>query len=906
MPSQHVPGKGSLQTLRTKVETGHMRSAKKGCLGRKLTAEELEACKRELAELEAKRKEGMEHRKKVAKETLQNTRDLKQGQAELKQGQGEIKDGVGRIEQKLDRILGAEGSSQHHRELAKQATKREREKAKEELKRQREDSKRQREDDKIRQLLSVGLSIDCVDRFVDGVLIRGGVLSPQCFEVDDLGAAFELCGLDCRLAALKGSMALVQVMQWEGRTFPESELKSLGLEKMEAQPRNGSAGMEIVYEESKGLMYNKPIVKTGAERWIRVTERYFLVRLLMPASCVFEQLAAGEPSPKRRRTEEAAEPAAQPAATEPAEAAPAEAAPAEQPPPAPPAPKPPSPEPLSAANEQLPEILVHGVRCSHLVADYYIVKEAFPELLEIVLCIESTSPPLGTFYGMQLKPENRSQVPSTCAQLRLKLSFEQPAAEPAPQHFSEKKPGDSEDSSTRAETEPAELPAIQDAEPADEEPAQTVRIFGEQGFDVEIKDGCLGRVLGDLYHAGKVLEGLCFEVTLHLFKDSRKLGTPQIVENVVLNMVEDRRSGKAFDVNGTIAKVTRVTMLLDIGATRLNGFWGMWMGDGQREIISDFEAFLMADPAPYGIEYVDIVEGGRRAPEPGARTPLRHVIRKQRPDGQSAAQKVFECSVGPLPPNPSRDATPQPRLRHGVPALREALPPGVPAPGSHCAAVHEGRREHACPHCQKRFGFASGLREHVRLAHENVRPHGCGLCGRSFHKAADLRAHAAIHERRGFVYRSGREACVERLLRREELPFRAQLRVDFTDGSSHGGHALLDFAVERDWGLIALEVDEGQHASREPADECRRMVEIFRSKSRPPGKLRFLRYNPDCGLHVVERHGRLLEALAEPPPAGDLEILYLYYDLPAPGAELPSVCLRADYLEELRAVARAY
>ena len=144
----------------------------------------------------------------------------------------------------------------------------------------------------------------------------------------------------------------------------------------------------------------------------------------------------------------------------------------------------------------------------------------------------------------------------------------------------------------------------------------------------------------------------------------------------------------------------------------------------------------------------------------------------------------------------------------------------------HIAAVHEGRRDHECPHCQKRFGFARGLREHVRLAHENVRPHSCGLCGQSFHKAADLRAHAAIHERRGFVHRSGREALVERLLRREELPFQRQLRVDFTDGSSHGGHALLDFALERDWGLIALEVDEGQHASREQADECRRMLEV--------------------------------------------------------------------------------
>ena len=57
---------------------------------------------------------------------------------------------------------------------------------------------------------------------------------------------------------------------------------------------------------------------------------------------------------------------------------------------------------------------------------------------------------------------------------------------------------------------------------------------------------------------------------------------------------------------------------------------------------------------------------------------------------------------------------------------------------------------------------------------------------------------------------------------------------------------------------------------------------------------------------MVERHGRLLEALQEPPPAGDWEILYLNYELPAPGAALPSVCLAADYLEELRAVARAY
>ena len=57
--------------------------------------------------------------------------------------------------------------------------------------------------------------------------------------------------------------------------------------------------------------------------------------------------------------------------------------------------------------------------------------------------------------------------------------------------------------------------------------------------------------------------------------------------------------------------------------------------------------------------------------------------------------------------------------------------------------------------------------------------------------------------------------------------------MDFTDGSSHSGHALLDFALERDWGL----------RQREQADECRRMLEVFRSRRRPAGKLRFVRYN---------------------------------------------------------------
>ena len=76
---------------------------------------------------------------------------------------------------------------------------------------------------------------------------------------------------------------------------------------------------------------------------------------------------------------------------------------------------------------------------------------------------------------------------------------------------------------------------------------------------------------------------------------------------MVPKMVEDRRSGKAFDVEGVIARVTRVTMLMP-APTELNGFWGYWV-EGRREIVSNFDKLLKADPAPYGPETLFNVDG---------------------------------------------------------------------------------------------------------------------------------------------------------------------------------------------------------------------------------------------------------------------------------------------------------
>ena len=81
MPSEHAPEKRKIQTLKLKIETGRTR-ARPGYEGRELTEEELQECRDQLAGLEEKREQGIRDRK-VAKDTLENTEQLKQGQAQI-------------------------------------------------------------------------------------------------------------------------------------------------------------------------------------------------------------------------------------------------------------------------------------------------------------------------------------------------------------------------------------------------------------------------------------------------------------------------------------------------------------------------------------------------------------------------------------------------------------------------------------------------------------------------------------------------------------------------------------------------------------------------------------------------------------------------------------------------------
>jgi uncharacterized C2H2 Zn-finger protein len=64
-------------------------------------------------------------------------------------------------------------------------------------------------------------------------------------------------------------------------------------------------------------------------------------------------------------------------------------------------------------------------------------------------------------------------------------------------------------------------------------------------------------------------------------------------------------------------------------------------------------------------------------------------------------------------------------------------------------AVHEKRKDHACPQCDAAFAEAKDLSRHVRTVHEQRRDHACPQCDAAFGVAGSLRTHVrAVHEQR--------------------------------------------------------------------------------------------------------------------------------------------------------------
>lgn len=90
---------------------------------------------------------------------------------------------------------------------------------------------------------------------------------------------------------------------------------------------------------------------------------------------------------------------------------------------------------------------------------------------------------------------------------------------------------------------------------------------------------------------------------------------------------------------------------------------------------------------------------------------------------------------------------------------------------------------HDCPHCKKKFKFASSLTAH-RVIHTGERPHCCGECGRRFSFRQSLDRHRHVH-----VHETGCELAKPRKTRAEEKDDDGNDGGDLIANTASGSHA---------------------------------------------------------------------------------------------------------------------
>ena len=357
-------------------------------------------------------------------------------------------------------------------------------------------------------------------------------------------------------------------------------------------------------------------------------------------------------------------------------------------------------EPLAEKKKQVPKgasLQLHGIACRVLGPGFVQVKQV-PQMLRFLRGMT----PFPELKAVQVGPvqrfhaESRDLVPVNAKELQLRLEdrvtaaaepVAEPAAaaaeEPAAEEPATEEPAAAEDIAEEPAAEDiveepeaaAELAAAEDiaaeepaAEAAAEEPAAEDIAEEPEGFDVHMRGGPYARVLGDLYHAGQILEKLDFEVQLQLYT----IGQPQEgLAPGVQRGPEDgggppqrqglrcggrhRQGDAGHDADARAHRAQRLLGLLGGGPPR------------DREQLRQApqgrpRALRPGDPVQRrrrhfvlrGLrsQHADRPLRGRHrpAPEPGARHRRGHVIPpKQRPNGQSAAQKeVFSAPC----PNP--------------------------------------------------------------------------------------------------------------------------------------------------------------------------------------------------------------------------------------------------------------
>jgi hypothetical protein len=140
-------------------------------------------------------------------------------------------------------------------------------------------------------------------------------------------------------------------------------------------------------------------------------------------------------------------------------------------------------------------------------------------------------------------------------------------------------------------------------------------------------------------------------------------------------------------------------------------------------------------------------------------------------------------------------------------------------------------------------------------------------------------------------------------LREGGIPFEFQVHLPFRGCGleSETCCAFVDFVMYTFWGVIILEVDEGQHRSRDPSCDVRRDLDVAAAIALgSASKCVVVRMSPDDymvgedAVHVSKSARRaqllgLIDRLREEEPTQPFERLFMYYDVDSPISTLPSV-----------------
>jgi hypothetical protein len=226
------------------------------------------------------------------------------------------------------------------------------------------------------------------------------------------------------------------------------------------------------------------------------------------------------------------------------------------------------------------------------------------------------------------------------------------------------------------------------------------------------------------------------------------------------------------------------------------------------------------------------------------------------------------------------------------------------------------RKRHICEHGHHRYQCTQcggpGICEHGHRRYTCNQclnlvcdQEGCHLQGHRFAGVACLMHHMRVyHTDNPKALTKSKELNVHMMLTEASIDFEYQRHLPFKgcDLRSETSYCLIDFVIQKNWGIVFLECDEEQHSAYPTSCDVRRDFDICASIALgSQHKAVMLRYNPDAfkvagvtrRTSQRDRRIKLLETLhawdEDPAPNLLFARFFMFYDAESDEAVLPIV-----------------